>query len=178
MLLSSPSRKRYENWHTGTEEVLASGQLQELDLQLLQKRVEEQKNKGSRSRARLQVGGELCAGRAHELRGEKAELLAQKTRAKESRVARQAANKARRQLHGAGVKARKQERLRKKRVKALLRAGNLIPPEDQDPILDPEAGSEPGSEPEPSSEPESSSEPELERQLERQLEWELGRELE
>lgn len=95
--------------------------------------------------------------------------LALKLRAKEARVARQAANKARRQLHGAGVEARKQERLRKKRAKAFLRAGNLIPA-DQDPILDPEADSEPGSEP--------GSDTELERQLGRQLEWELGRELE
>ena len=126
---------------------MASGQLQELDLQALRRQIEEQKKSRSRSRARLQVGGELCAGRAHELRAEKAELWAQKALAKETRIARQAANQARRQLHGLGVEARKQERLRKKRVTALLRAGNPIPPEDQDSVLDPEAlKSESGSE--------------------------------
>ncbi|KFX93727.1 hypothetical protein V490_04718 [Pseudogymnoascus sp. VKM F-3557] len=50
------------------------------------------------------------------------------------------------QLRGLGVEARKQERLRKKRVRALTKAGNPIPPEDQDPIPDPEAGSEASSE--------------------------------
>ena len=144
VLLSSPSQKSYNNWVTGTEQVLASGQLQELDLQVLQRQVEEQKKEKSKSRARLQIGGELTTERAHELRAAKAELLARKAQAKEARVARAAANQARKQLHGAGVEARKQERLRKKRVKAHLRAGNPIPPEDQDPIPDPEAGSEPG----------------------------------
>ena len=62
-----------------------------------------------------------------------------KLRAKEARVARQASNQAQKQLRTAGVKARKQERLRKKRVVALRKAGHPIPLEDQDPILDPEA---------------------------------------
>ncbi|KFY39720.1 hypothetical protein V495_05785 [Pseudogymnoascus sp. VKM F-4514 (FW-929)] len=176
-LLSSPSQKSYENWHTGTEEVLASGQLQQLDLQVLQQ----------------QVGGKLCATRALELRAAKAELLAQKAQAKEARVAQQAANQVRRQLRGLGVEARKQERLRKKKVRALTRAGNPIPPEDQDPIPDPEAGSEASSEAgsevgsEPDSEagserggsepePEPGFEPRFERAFE--LELEPGFELE
>ncbi|KFX94077.1 hypothetical protein O988_06479 [Pseudogymnoascus sp. VKM F-3808] len=108
--------------------------------------VEEQKRGKSRSRARLQVGGKLCATRALELRAAKAELLARKAQAKEARVAQQAANQVRRQLRGLGIEARKQERLRRKRVRALTRAGNPIPPEDQDPIPDPEAGSEASSE--------------------------------
>jgi multidrug efflux pump subunit AcrA (membrane-fusion protein) len=123
--------------------VLALGQLQQLDLRVLRQQAEEQKNRKGRSRARLQVGGELNAARAHELRAAKAELTAQKAQAKEARIAKQAANQARRQLAGLGVEAWKQERLRKKRVKAHIRAGNPIPPEDQDPILDPEAGSKP-----------------------------------
>ncbi|OAF55722.1 hypothetical protein VC83_07737, partial [Pseudogymnoascus destructans] len=54
-------------------------------------------------------------------------------------------------LKRAEVEARRAERLRKKRVKALLRAGNPIPLEDRDPIRDLEAaesgcGSESGSE--------------------------------
>ncbi|KFY20436.1 hypothetical protein V491_03705, partial [Pseudogymnoascus sp. VKM F-3775] len=130
----------------GTEEVLASGQLQQLDLQVLQQRVEEQKRGKNRSRGRLQVGGKLCATRARGLRAAKAELTAQKAQAKEARVARQATNQVHRQLGGLGVEARKQERLGKKRVRALTRAGHPIPPEDQDPIPDPEASSKAGSE--------------------------------
>ncbi|KFZ23545.1 hypothetical protein V502_01970 [Pseudogymnoascus sp. VKM F-4520 (FW-2644)] len=172
-LLSSPSQKSYNNWLTSTEEVLASGQLQQFDLQVLQRQVQEQKKGKGRSRARLQVGGELCANKAHELQAAKAELQAQKALAKEARVARQAANQARKQLRRVGVEARKQERLRKKRVKALLRAGNPIPPEDRDPILDPEIGPEPGSETKPSSEPEPSFEPSFELELEPGFELEL-----
>ncbi|ELR06080.1 hypothetical protein GMDG_07791, partial [Pseudogymnoascus destructans 20631-21] len=128
---------------------ISLSQLQQLDLQALQQQVKEQKKGRGRSRARLQVGGELNADRAHELRAAKAEPTAQKAQAKEARVAQQAANQARKQLAGVAVEARKQERLRKKRVKAHIRAGNPIPPEDWDPILDPEAGSkpEPGFEP-------------------------------
>ncbi|OBT78247.1 hypothetical protein VF21_02987 [Pseudogymnoascus sp. 05NY08] len=153
--LSSPSQKSYENWLTGTKEVLASGQLQQLDLQVLQRQVEVQKR----------------------VRAAKAELLAQKAQDKEARVARQATNQVRRQLRGLGVEARRQERLRKKRVRALTQAGNPIPPEDQDPIPDPEAGSEPGSEcglergSERSSEPEP--EPGFEPTFERAFELEL-----
>ena len=174
-LLSSPSQKSYDNWACGTEEVLVSGQLQQLDLQVLQQQVEEQKRGRGKSRARLQVGGELNANQAHKLRAAKAELQAQKAQAKEARVAQQATNQARRQLRGVGVEARRQERLRKKRVKAHIRAGNPIPPEDEDPIPDPEAGSEPGSEPEPSSEPrfEPGFEPEPEPGFEPRFELEL-----
>jgi hypothetical protein len=139
VLFSSPSKESYNNWLTGTEEVLASGQLQELDLLILRRQVEEQKKRASSSRARLQVGGELTAAHAHELRAQKAELQAQKAQAKEVRVARQASNQAQKQLRIAGVEARKQERLRKKRVVALRKAGHPIPRKDQEPIPDPEA---------------------------------------
>ena len=86
------------------------------------------------------MGVELNANRTHELRAAKAELEAQKARVKEARIARQATNQARSQLRGVAIEARKQERLRKKRVRAAIQAGNPIPPEDQDPIPDPEAG--------------------------------------
>lgn len=119
-LLSSPSRESYTKWATGAEEVLASGQLQELDLQALQQRVEDQKKGKGKSRARLQVGGELTVTRAYELQAAKAKAEAQKDQAKEARTAQRAANKARKELHRLGVDARKQERLRKKRVKVIF----------------------------------------------------------
>ncbi|OBT47708.1 hypothetical protein VE00_02205 [Pseudogymnoascus sp. WSF 3629] len=86
------------------------------------------------------------------------------------------------QNRGVAIEAWKQERLRKKRVKALLRAGNLIPPEDWDLILDPETNSEPETslEPEPGLELgfELESEPGFETgfesELEPEFEFELG----
>ena len=119
--------------------MLANAQLQELDLLILRRQIAEQKKRASSSRARLQVGGELTAEGAHALRAHKAELQARKLQAKEARVARQADNQTQKQLRRAAVEARKLERLRKKRVAALQKAGHPIPSEDQDPILDPEA---------------------------------------
>ncbi|KFY98657.1 hypothetical protein V498_01326 [Pseudogymnoascus sp. VKM F-4517 (FW-2822)] len=87
-----------------------------------------------------------------------------------------------------GVEAWKQERLWKKRVKALLRAGNLVPPEDLDPIPDPEAGSKPepeagsvlsfDSEPEAGSVLGFNSEPDFDSEPGFELELEPGFELE
>ncbi|KAL5346556.1 hypothetical protein ACLOAV_008263 [Pseudogymnoascus australis] len=149
-------------------EVLASGRLEQLDLQVLRQQIDGKKGGKGRSRAQLQVGGELTVERAYELRAQKQELIAQKVRAKEARIAREAANRAKKQLRRLGVEARKQERLRKKRVKALLRAGNPVPPEDLDPIPDPEAGSVLGFD----SEPEAGSEPGFELELEPEFELE------
>ena len=142
VLLSSPSRQRYNNWVIGTEVVLAHGQLQELNVSILQRQVNEHKNRGRSSRVRLQIGGALTVEDARAQQAEKAERAAEKEASKEARIARQATNQARKQLYRAGVEARKQERLRKKRVKACQKAGNPIPIEDQDPIPDPEAESE------------------------------------
>jgi hypothetical protein len=58
---------------------------------------------------------------------------------KEARVAKSATIQARKELYQAGVAARKAERLRKKRVAAFRKAGQVIPPEDQEPVPDPEA---------------------------------------
>ncbi|ELR07276.1 hypothetical protein GMDG_08347, partial [Pseudogymnoascus destructans 20631-21] len=110
-----------------------------LDLLAFRRQVEESKKRSSRSRARLQFGGELTAAHAHELRAQKAELAAQKLEAKRVRVARQAAYRAQKQLRRAGIEARKEERLRKKGVAALRKAGLPIPPEFEDLIPDQEA---------------------------------------
>ncbi|KFZ18658.1 hypothetical protein V502_04007 [Pseudogymnoascus sp. VKM F-4520 (FW-2644)] len=86
---SSPSKKSYQNWLTGTEEVVVAGQLQELDLRTVRRQVEESK--------------------------------------KRARVARQASNRARKQLRRAGIEARKEERLRKKMLAAFQKEGLPIP---------------------------------------------------
>ncbi|OAF61054.1 hypothetical protein VC83_02279 [Pseudogymnoascus destructans] len=66
----------------------------------------------------------------------KAELQAQKLAAKEARVARQALNQARNRLLRAGIKARKEERARKKMITQFHREGIPIPPELEEPIPD------------------------------------------
>ena len=53
IIISSPLRQRYKDWPEGTEEALATGQLQELDLTILKRQVEEQRNKAVNSRLRL-----------------------------------------------------------------------------------------------------------------------------
>ncbi|KFY68125.1 hypothetical protein V496_01285 [Pseudogymnoascus sp. VKM F-4515 (FW-2607)] len=146
---SSPSRQSYSNWATGAAQVLAAGQLQELDLRAIQQQVKNSKKKRG-GRRRLQVGGELRASDAHELIARKAELRAQKLTAAEARKLSQAHKQAQKQLHRAGIEARKAERLRKKSVAQLTKSGLPIPPELEDPITDPEADS--GSEYESASE--------------------------
>jgi hypothetical protein len=131
---SSPSKQSYNNWVTGAERVLAQGQLQELDLRAVRQQVKNSKKK-KLGRGRLQCGGELLASEAHELQ-------AQKLAAAEARKLRQAQNRARKQLHRAGIEARKQERLRKKSLATLDGLGLPIPPELEDPITDPEAETE------------------------------------
>ncbi|KFY32618.1 hypothetical protein V493_00029 [Pseudogymnoascus sp. VKM F-4281 (FW-2241)] len=131
----------YSNWVTGAERVLAAGQLQELDLRVVQQQVKNSKKKRP-GRGRLQCGGELRASEAHKLQAQKAELQAQKLAATEARKLSQAVNRARKQLRRAGIEARKQERLRKKSVAQLTELGLPIPKELEDPITDPEAESE------------------------------------
>ncbi|KFY29328.1 hypothetical protein V491_00095, partial [Pseudogymnoascus sp. VKM F-3775] len=114
--------------------VLAAGQLQELGLQAIRQQVKNSKKKGGRGR--LQRGGELRASEAHELLKHKAELQAQKLATAEARKLSQAAKRAQKQLHRAGIEARKQERLRRKSVAQLTQSGFPIPPELQDPITD------------------------------------------
>ncbi|OAF57425.1 hypothetical protein VC83_04673 [Pseudogymnoascus destructans] len=94
---------------------------------------------------------------------EKAELQAQKLVAKEARVARQALNQARKQLHRAGIEARKEERARKKMIAQLYEEGLPIPPEFEEPIPDPEA---------PQIESEYESQCESQYESERGSEWE------
>ncbi|KFZ19975.1 hypothetical protein V501_00373, partial [Pseudogymnoascus sp. VKM F-4519 (FW-2642)] len=162
---SSPSRQSYSNWVTGAERVLATAQLQELDLQAVRLQAENSKKKrGGRRRGRLQCGGELRASEAYELQAQKAELEAQKLAAIEARKLRQAENQARNQLKKAATEARKlsqaQKRAQNQLKKAGIKARLPIPIELEDPITGPEANTE--SEYESATEGRSSSERERE----------------
>ena len=139
VLLSSPSRQRYQDFLTGTEQVLVGAQLQELDYSILQKQVTEQRNQKSKSRRTLQLGGALTAADAHRVIQLKAQKEADKQAKQVARAAKSAAVQARKELHQAGVQARRKERERKNTVAGLLRAKEVVPPELQEPIPDPEA---------------------------------------
>ena len=91
------------------------------------------------SRLRLQTGGAVTVEEAWALQASKMARETQKQLSKEARAARTAASQIKKQLHRAGVEARKQERLRKKRVTAFQKAGQPVPSKDQNPIPDPEA---------------------------------------
>jgi hypothetical protein len=138
ILLSSPSRPKFQDWVTGTEQVLISGQLQELNYSILKRRVEEQRNAKSKSRRSLQNGGALTATEARELQAQKVEKEAIKVANKVARAAKSLAIQARNQLHRAGINARKEERLRKKKVAALIKSNQRVPLELHEPIPDPE----------------------------------------
>jgi hypothetical protein len=138
ILLSSPSRPQFHDWVTGTEQVLVSGQLQEFDYSILKSRVEEQRKAKSKSRRSLQNGGALTATQAREIQAERLRKELTKTAKKAARIAKSLAIQARNQLHRAGINARKEERLRKKKVAALVRSNQPVPPELEEPIPDPE----------------------------------------
>ncbi|OBT70875.1 hypothetical protein VF21_10070 [Pseudogymnoascus sp. 05NY08] len=123
VLLGSPSRERYENWAAGTELVLVNAQLQELDYSILERQVLEQRNQRAKSRRTLQAGGVLSVENARHLQAQKLQKEANKKARKEARIAKSATIQAHKDLHQAGVAARKEERLRKKRVAVLRKAG-------------------------------------------------------
>jgi hypothetical protein len=84
----------------------------------------------------------LTVEAARAIQAQKAEQAIEKQLTKEARAASKATSQAQKKLHQAGVKARKEERLRKKKVATLQKARQPIPLEDRHPILDPEAEAE------------------------------------
>ena len=139
LLLSSPSRHRYTAFVDSEAQVLAKAQLTELELQLANSREEEQRRRRVTSKRTLQKGGHLSVDEARDKIERKAELAAENAAKKEQRAQKKLQTAAARDLHWAGVAARRAERERKKRVAFLNRAGTEIPEELEDPIEDPEA---------------------------------------
>jgi hypothetical protein len=139
LLLSSPSRERYNNFATTTEQVLAKAQLQELDLIVLQRQVEEQRTRRATNKRTLQKGGHLSVDEAREKIEQKTQLAIEKASQKAARESKKLQRSAALDLHRAGVVARKAERHRKKRVAMLTKARANIPNEIAEPIPDLEA---------------------------------------
>jgi hypothetical protein len=137
-LVSSPSAQRFQSMAKGTKIVLARADIQRVEYTLLQERVSQQAKQRLRSRKRISAGGALLASEARQ----KIKAKEQKEREDKARKAAKAIqvdrNKRKAALHARGVLARKQEKERKDRVKALLATDQLVPAELAVPIRDPE----------------------------------------
>jgi hypothetical protein len=137
-LVSSPSARRFQSMAKGTKIVLACTDIQRVEHTVLQEQVSRQAKQRLRSRKRISAGGPLTASEARH----KIEIKAQKE--KEDRAKRAAKaiqvdrNKRRIALNARGVVARRQERERKDRIKALQARGQPVPLELTIPIRDPE----------------------------------------
>ena len=137
-LLSSPSAKRFQSMAKGTKIVLARADIERVEHTLLRERVGQQAKQRLRSKKRISAGGRLLASEARE------KIAAKEQKEKEDKARRAAKaiqvdrNKRKAVLYARGVAARKQERERKAKVRALEAAGQLVPAEIMVPIRDPE----------------------------------------
>jgi hypothetical protein len=137
-LVSSPSARRFESMAKGTKIVLARADIQRVEHTLLQERVSQQAKQRLRSRKRISTGGPLLASEARH----KIEIKEQREREDRAKRAAKAIqvdrNKRKAALYARGVLARRQEKERKDRIKALQATGQPVPVELTVPIRDPE----------------------------------------
>ena len=122
----------------GTKTVLARADIQSLEHTLLQDRVNQQAKQRLRSRKRISSGGVLLASVARHKIEEK-ERKEREDRAKRAAKAIQVdRNKKKAALYVRGVLARRQERERRDKIKALEATGQPVPLEVTLLIRDPE----------------------------------------
>jgi hypothetical protein len=137
MLLSSPSRTRFQEWTYNTKTHLTKAQLHEYESQLLHARLQEQQKTRIRSRKSINSGGPITVEAARE----KIQLKEKKEKEEAIRKAEKAVNdavkKAQKELNRKGIDARKAERQRKKAVLELETRGEFIPLALCTPIRDP-----------------------------------------
>src|SRR5436190_6404860 len=136
---SSPSRSKWESFIQGSLQVLTQSQLQEQELWIHQnKRISELEQKITKCQ-RICKYGPITGKEALEQQ-EKKDQKAKKIELKKQQQIRDKIWHAERdETHKKGVEARKRERERKKKLKALYQAKQPIPPELLQPIPDPEA---------------------------------------
>lgn len=119
-LVSSPSAERFQSLIKGAKTTLAPGDIQRVEHTLIQERVKLQAKQRLRSRKRIGIGEALTASEARL----KIQAKEQKEREETTRRAAKAIqvdrNKRKAALYARRVLARKQEKARKDRVKALL----------------------------------------------------------
>jgi hypothetical protein len=122
----------------GTKIILARADIQYIEHTVLREQVSRQAKQRLRSRKRISAGGPLTASDARH----KIETKEQKEKEDRARRAAKAIqvdrNKRRAALNAIGVVARRQEKERKDRIKALQAAGQPVPLELTIPIQDPE----------------------------------------
>jgi len=138
VILSSPTARKWESFSRGTENVLATGTLVELQYELLSTRVTAQQKAKVLSRKVVKAnGGILTVEEAYK----QLELKAQKEKEEKERSLRYTSrvelNKIKKQVYTLGVQARKAERARKQQITELGKAKKAIPIELQLPIQDP-----------------------------------------
>ncbi|KIN00700.1 hypothetical protein OIDMADRAFT_29776 [Oidiodendron maius Zn] len=122
----------------GTKIVLARVDIQCIEHKLLHERVSQQAKQRLRSRKRISSGGVLLASEARHKIEEK-ERKEREDRAKRATKAIQVdRNKKKAALYARGVLARRQERERRDKIKALKATGQPVPLELTVPIRDPE----------------------------------------
>jgi hypothetical protein len=137
-LVSSPSARRFQSMAKGTKIVLARADIQRVEHTVLQEQVSRQAKQRLRSRKRISTGGPLLVSEARhkiEMKEQKEKEDRAKRAAKAIQVDR---NKRRAALYTRGVLARRQEKERKDRIKALQSTGHPVPLELTIPIRDPE----------------------------------------
>jgi hypothetical protein len=141
--LSSPIRGQINSVVKGTSSLLEYSALVKLQLEQSRAQAKAQQLKKTRSRRKLQKSGVLTVEQAH---AQIAEKKAQEKAIKEKKcqsLLRRTTNRIKNEYKDRGVIARREERIRKQKLKELgssvIGIGNsLIPPELLEPIPDPE----------------------------------------
>jgi hypothetical protein len=135
IILSSPSRKKWQDWAHGTKVQLTKAQLQSHEIQMMQIRLTEHLKARTGSRRSISVGGPLEVEKAREKKEAKAQKEKDEAIRKAEKAVNDAINKAKKALHRRGIDARKAERERKKAIAQFDE--EFIPIELLTPIRDP-----------------------------------------
>lgn len=135
---SSPSRPEWNSFIEGSHQVLAETQLQEQELRIHQNRRKSELERKGTKRQRICKYGPITGREALEQKEKKAQKAKNAELKKLQQIRDKQWRAERDEAHRQGVAARKQERERKKEIKALQKAKQPIPPELQQPISDPE----------------------------------------
>lgn len=124
---SSPSRPIVERFVRGTKEVLAYASLQSQEVELLKKRRIEEQERRTQKRKVVQKFGGLTGRDAQRIIDEQKQKEQEKEDKKAARQVRILFNQEKNDMYRQGVRDRKGERERKRKIKDLTAAGQEIP---------------------------------------------------
>jgi hypothetical protein len=139
-VISSPMRTLIKDVRKDATQAIYDGERLRVEAQTLFTRVNELTTKKPHARKRIQKGGQLTAKHAQEMIRVKDKKVAKEAAEREAKMLKKIVNKEKKELHTAGVTARRCEKLRRK----VLEEGNIIEWDQGsamfwDPIPDPEA---------------------------------------